>query len=278
MKKAITHQDDLLDILFQNRNKAYGAYDLRRTYVKRLSISLASMLLFILTFILLTNNYMKKNKPSVIKDNIIDLTIQPTTAAKKIVPPVIPPPIEKIKKEPVKLAITKFVTPKVGDDKLVKEVIKEQSELTNLRIGIRDQEGLKTSAVAPPVYITGEGGKEFVNIAASVTNKKIEEEIFPVVQVQATYPGDWENYLRRNLNADLPVENGAPTGTYKVTVSFVVAKDGKVSNVKALNNPGFGTAEEAVKVIKKSGDWTPGIQNNVKVNSYRKQSIVFIVQ
>lgn len=278
MKKAITHQDDLLDILFQNRNKAYGAYDLRRTYVKRLSISLASMLLFILTFILLTNNYMKKNKPSVIKDNIIDLTIQPTTAAKKIVPPVIPPPIEKIKTEPVKLAISKFVTPKVGDDKLVKEVIKEQSELTNLRIGIRDQEGLKTSAVAPPVYITGEGGKEFVNIAASVTNKKIEEEIFPVVQVQADYPGDWENYLRRNLNADLPVENGAPAGTYKVTVSFVVAKDGKVSNVKALNNPGFGTAEEAVKVIKKSGDWTPGIQNNVKVNSYRKQSIVFVVQ
>ncbi len=277
MEKIITQEYDVLDILFQNKNKAYGAYNLRRTYAKRLYISLFSMLLLISASIFITNN-IKKDKQAINRNTIIDLTIQPTSSAKKTAPPVIPPLVEKINKEPVKLAITKFITPKVAKDNLVKEVIKEQSELTNLRIGIKDQEGLKTNAVAPPVYVTGEGGKEFVNIAASVTNKKIEEEIFATIQVKAEYPGDWENYLRRNLNAELPVENGAPAGTYKVTVSFVVAKDGKVSEVKALNNPGFGTAEEAVRVIKKSGNWNPGIQNNIKVNSYRKQSIVFLVQ
>ena len=55
-------------------------------------------------------------------------------------------------------------------------------------------------------------------------------------------------------------------------------KEGKVTEVKALNDPGYGTAQEAVRAIKASGKWEPGIQNNQKVISRKKQSIVFQVQ
>lgn len=277
MEKAIILQSDILDILFNDKNKAYGAYELRKTYARRLVIAILAMCVFTLLVVLFTHYTTQKEYSSTTYvSEEINLTLSPPSNSIQTVKPL--PPIEKIKTEPVKLAITKFVTPKVAHDKLVSEVIKEQQELTNVRIGLENQEGLKTNAVAPPVYIKGEGGTKFEAIAASVTNKKVEEEIFPVVQVQASYDGNWENFLKRNLNADLPVENGAPAGTYKVTVSFIVAKDGKVSSVKALNNPGFGTAEEAVRVIKNSGDWNPGVQNNIHVNSYKKQTIVFVVE
>ncbi len=277
MEKAMILQSDILDIVFHDRNKAYGAYELRKTYNKRLVAAILAMSAFAFLIVLFTG-YATNQKHEHVLYVTDEINLSPVTPAKEVqtVKPL--PPIEKIKAEPVKLAITKFVTPKVANDKLVTEVIKEQNELSNVRIGLENQEGLITNAVAPPVYIKGEGGAKFEAIAASVTNKKVEEEIFPVVQVQASYDGDWENFLKRNLNADLPVENGAPAGTYKVTVSFVVAKNGKISNVKALNNPGFGAAEEAVRVIKNSGNWNPGIQNNIQVNSYKKQTIVFVVE
>jgi protein TonB len=49
--------------------------------------------------------------------------------------------------------------------------------------------------------------------------------------------------LERTLNRDLPVENGAPAGKYSVVISFVVARDGSISDVKSENDPGYGTKD-----------------------------------
>ena len=110
-----------------------------------------------------------------------------------------------------------------------------------------------------------------------------EEEtnkIFTSVQIQSTFPGGseaWVKFLSRTLNRDLPVENGAPAGRYAVTVSFVVARDGSISDVKAENDPGYGTAAEAVRVIKKGPNWTPAQQNGRNVIYRHRQAIVFQV-
>jgi protein TonB len=79
------------------------------------------------------------------------------------------------------------------------------------------------------------------------------------------------------LNRDLPVENGAPAGRYPVTVSFVVARDGSISDVKAENDPGYGTAAEAVRVIQKGPNWIPAEQNGKKVIYRHRQTISFMV-
>lgn len=107
-----------------------------------------------------------------------------------------------------------------------------------------------------------------------------DDIIFTSVQIPSTFPGGtdaWVKFLSINLNRDLPIENGAPAGIYKVIVSFVVSRDGSISNVRAENDPGYGTAAEAVRVIQKGPKWTPAEQNGLKVIYRHKQVIGFQV-
>jgi protein TonB len=101
-----------------------------------------------------------------------------------------------------------------------------------------------------------------------------------VVEIPAQFPGgkgEWQKYLERNLNSGLPVENGAPAGKYVVILSFIVDKNGFISNVHAENDPGYGTKEEAIRVVKKGPNWTAAIQNGRNVTYRHIQNIVFIV-
>ena len=81
----------------------------------------------------------------------------------------------------------------------------------------------------------------------------------------------------QDLRADVPVENGAPPGRLTVVVSFLVDKDGNISEVKAENDPGYGTADEAVRVIKRGPKWIPAVQNGRNVIYRQKQSVTFEV-
>jgi hypothetical protein len=118
-----------------------------------------------------------------------------------------------------------------------------------------------------------------MDVAASKGNTEEESNgIFTSVQTPSTFPGgpgEWNKFLFRNLNRDLPIENGAPAGIYKVIVSFIVARDGSISDVKADNDPGYGTAAEAVRVIQKGPNWTPAEQNGRKVKYRHRQVIGF---
>ncbi len=103
---------------------------------------------------------------------------------------------------------------------------------------------------------------------------------FSIVETRAEFPGGisgWTRYLERNLSRDLPVKNGAPAGMYTVYVTFIIDKQGKVNDVKALNNPGYGTAEEAVRVIRDGPNWIPAVQYGNKVIFRHKQGIRFVI-
>lgn len=111
----------------------------------------------------------------------------------------------------------------------------------------------------------------------SLTNLK---PVFTTAQQQPQFPGGndgWKTFLENNLDASLPAKNKAPKGIYTVTVSFLVDENGKVSDVKAVNDPGYGTAAEAVRVIAKGPNWVPAVQNNQKVVFEEKQNISFSV-
>jgi protein TonB len=60
-------------------------------------------------------------------------------------------------------------------------------------------------------------------------------------------------------------------------LSFVVTSTGEVRNVEALNDPGYGTAAEAVRIIEKGPKWIPAEQNGNKVNYFVTQTIVFAI-
>ena len=117
-------------------------------------------------------------------------------------------------------------------------------------------------------------------IQKNVDPTKNNDPIFYTAEKPAEFPGGpkgWTNYLMNNLDRDLPVKNKAVTGKYTIKLNFLVNKDGGVENVVAENNPGFGTAEEAIRVIEKGPKWIPAEQNGKKVNYLMKQVIVFNV-
>jgi protein TonB len=168
--------------------------------------------------------------------------------------------------------LAKFTPPKIVKDEEVKkeDEIKEQEKLEDVKISNIDQEGVKLDVTAPVEVSTGPVGPP----------EEETDKIFTSVQIQSTFPGGtdaWVKFLSRTLNRDLPVENGAPAGRYAVTVSFVVSRDGSISDVKAESDPGYGTAAEAVRVIKKGPKWTPAEQNGYKVIYRHRQAIVFQV-
>ena len=107
-----------------------------------------------------------------------------------------------------------------------------------------------------------------------------EGNVFEKVDVEATYPGGesaWRKYLEKNLNPNVPVENGAPIGIYTVIVQFIVDRTGTISDIKTLTNFGYGMEEEVVRIMKKSPMWIPAHQNNRLVKAYRKQPIIFVI-
>ncbi|PZP49731.1 MAG: hypothetical protein DI598_07150 [Pseudopedobacter saltans] len=90
-------------------------------------------------------------------------------------------------------------------------------------------------------------------------------------------PPAWKEFLIKNLK-DVAKQNKAPRDfIYKVRVSFTVDKDGTITDVRALDNPGYGTAEEAVRVVASSPKWQPAIQNNKPVIYRQRQMISFQV-
>jgi len=112
-------------------------------------------------------------------------------------------------------------------------------------------------------------------IAAGDTNSK---PFFTEAQIEPQFPGGieaWSNYLAKQLDASVLAKRNAPPGIYTVTLSFIVDENGNLSDIKALNDPGFGAAAEAVRVIKQGPKWLPAIQNGQKVAFASKQKIAF---
>ena len=103
-----------------------------------------------------------------------------------------------------------------------------------------------------------------------------EEQIFMVVEEMPVFPGGdtaLAGYLYKNIEYPVEaVENGIEG---KVYVSFMVAKDGKIKNVKVLRGIGFGCDEEALRVIRGMPDWKPGKQRGRPVKVQMNLPIVF---
>ena len=99
-------------------------------------------------------------------------------------------------------------------------------------------------------------------------------------QIPAEFPGgtsSWSKYLSNNLKGDIAFKKGAPIGRYTVVVSFTINENGKLTDIKAENDPGFGTKEEMIRVLSNSPDWIPAVQNGRNIKYSHKQSITFIV-
>ncbi len=266
---------DPLDVLFDHRNKEYGAYQLRKGYNKRFLISLSSVAL--ITGALFGADYISQHTVSRTRQamTVVDVQLEAVKEEKKTEP--LPPPPPPPKAAIQKVEITRFTPPKIVKDNEVKEEEKppEQEKLADTKIGAINQEGVKDEGVvAPP--ITGDGGKGIVEAPKS-RDAADYNQVFTKVEIESEYPGGapaWLRYLNKNFRYPDDAINNEIQGT--VTVEFIVDKEGGVSDVEAISGPELGgLREEAVRVIKQSGKWIPAIQNGRKVKSYKKQPVIF---
>ena len=99
-------------------------------------------------------------------------------------------------------------------------------------------------------------------------------------EIEAYFPGGLRNWVKavtRNFNKKVLINNKVPTGTYKVLVSFMVTQYGKISDIKANTNFGYGIEDEMIRAIKKCPKWIPATNCGKKINTYQQQPITIIV-
>ena len=265
---------DILDIIFDGKNKQYGAYELRKTYNKRLTKAIIITVALVLFAFLGTvfSNMLGRNSKEQIE--VLDTQMADVKKADAPPPPPPPPPPPKAPPPP-EINQVKFTPPKIVKDEEVKPDEKIQEIKEDQVISTKTVESdNKNQIVQAPVEDKG---------TKIVEAPKADEEdkIFTKVENEAQFPGGqqaWIRYLQKNLNANAPVDNGAPPGTYQVIVKFIVSKDGSISDVNAETKHGYGMEDEAVKIIKRGPKWTPALQNGRNVNAYRRQPITFIVE
>jgi len=266
---------DLLDLLFENRNKEYGAYELRKSYNKRITIAMLITLgIVVAAFLIAFLSSQLEDKQTAALD-IKEVELVNIKEEEPPAPEPPPPPPPKTEPPP-KVEMTKFTPPVIVKDEQVKkeDIPPEVEKLAETKIAVISQEGVKDVGIATPVVDEGRA------VVAAPKDETNYDQTFTKVEVEASFPGgegQWRKFLERNLNASAPVDNGAPPGSYTVQVQFIVDKEGNVSEVRALTNHGYGMEEEAVRVIKRGPKWTPAIQNGRQVKAYRKQPITFVV-
>ncbi|XOD69421.1 MAG: energy transducer TonB [Flavobacteriales bacterium AspAUS03] len=259
-------ESDFLDILFEKRNKSYGAYELRRKYARRLTYALLLSAILptlgVFFFLLFPNDKVyKKDKLKIKEIKLEDIKIDELKFIElPSSPPSLPP------KEIPKQALEKFTLPKVVSDHEVKpeDIPPKQEDLKNQPIGIQEVEGIKDADIPPlPPINTGQG---------VVQIHKVDNKSLTNVDIPAKYPGNWNSFLRDKLNYSEYAQEVGIQGS--VIVRFVVDIDGRVSDVRAISGP-KELREEAENAIKKSEKWIPAEQNGRLVKAYKKQMIIF---
>src|SRR5258705_1211944 len=239
---------NILDLIFDGRNKEYGAYELRITYPERIKKSIIVVFIIIaiaITGAALASSFKPNNDARIAYQEVTIHDIKADETKEE--------PIPEVKKpEPKPEVQTERLTQMtVVPDEQADDEIPTNDDLKDAKIDVEKKDGIKDEGLTEIKQLDKTG----------VIEEKIEKEpvIWTDVQVPAKYEGDWIKFLTRNLNGNTPVDNGAPVGRYNVMIQFVVDTEGNLSDIVALTSFGYGMEQEAIRVLKKAKGWKPGI-------------------
>ena len=239
-----------LEIVFEGRNKSYGAYDLRKSVTKN---SIKAFIIGTIIFAVLVSI------PTLMR--MIPDAQEDTTLDQKIITAKMPPKKEKPKEN---LPPPPPPPPKVDQVKFVKPVVAKADEVVEEIVVIKDLKdkniGKETIKGDPDAELTVE--PVGTGVAAVVEE---DNSVYNVagIEVKPDFPGGLEKfYAFVGKNYQAPEEEGLKG---KVYVTFVVEKDGSLTDIKVVRDIGYGTGKEALRVLNKCPRWTPGEQNGKKV-------------
>ena len=265
-----------VDLVFEGKNHSYGAYQLRKNTGKRNVMAILVMFAIgvaIAAFVAIkgvVENAMKQ-------DVAIEADVELAKLAEKKEAKVEKkeePKIEKVEVEKVKSSV-KFVPPVIKKDSEVKpeEELKSQEELnkTNTAIGAFDVKGNDEAA--------GEVLKAKEVIAQPEPPKEEETKVFDVVEQMPSFPGGNSalmQYLSSNIKYPVVAEENGVQG--RVVCTFVVERDGSITDVRVIRSVDPSLDKEAVRVVKSMPKWIPGKQNGSAVRVKYTVPVTFRLQ
>ncbi len=259
MKKQ--HVETLEEMVFKNRNKSYGAYFLRNKYRKHVTISLFITLFFLCSALSypLISSYLNKGKtwatggPQGWEPIPPPVTDQPP-------PPPPPPPPPAPDPERAKFTAPKIVESDSTDDNFGRQDILAQQASSQ----IQPDDGQVVPTDNPPPQ--------------TIETPRLEPPI-AIVQIMPQFPGgdqEMYKYLRDHLHYPEDAKSMGISGV--VYLTFVVEKNGSISNLSVLRGIGGGCDEEASRVVSSMPQWNPGKQNGMAVRVQFNLPIKFTLQ
>ena len=256
MSKLSIYETGWIDLVFQDRNKKYGAYQLRQDSAKTSFLALFSGVLFLFGAMTIPKilNYINPDVPiTLTTPEIIDKIVQLSNVKPnepiplQAIPKVKSSPITKIVKT-LKLRNPIIVQATIATPDITKNIDYASSPasatdgtgITGVNPSPSDANG---ASISPPVTVDNSN-----TIVNSVALDKLPE-----------FPGGinkFYSYVGNNFEKP-EIEN---TSTMRIFVSFVIEKDGRMSDIKVLKDPGYGLGKEAIRVLKSlRTKWTPGM-------------------
>jgi protein TonB len=239
------------ELVFEDKNKTYGAYQLRRNHNRNVAVALlitGAAFIFAVSLPAIIDWIKNVQEEVVVPVDItpIDLTAPPPLDETEPPPPPPPPP-------PV-METVKFTPPVVTDEEVVEDPPPVQTEETP-QISTVTQEGTSDEIIIPE-----ETGPAVV--------EPVIEAPLTIVEQMPTFPGgevEMMKYIQRNVQYPQVEKEAGISGTCYVT--FVVEKDGNITDVKVLRgvSGGPGCDKEALRVVKSMPNWKPGKQNGREV-------------
>lgn len=263
------------DIVFENKNKAYGAYDLRKKYDDNMAKGMLAGLLTITLLIVIPSLIKYFKGEEIVIKTPMELLEEVTLVETYYEPEEVKPKLETPKTAAATVATVKNVSLDVRRDEEVKieEIIPANKDLTDKIISTVNTEGSLTKLELPPLVLnpidkpgTGSGN------SGEVDNGKPHS----FVQHKPEFPGGNEallKYLYTHIKyPEMAIENRIEG---MVVLKFTVTKNGEIDNIKVIRELGGGCEKEAIRVVSNMPKWKPGIHNEKAVNCYFTLPIKF---
>lgn len=275
MSKVDLIDSGWVDLVFEGRNQAYGAYKLRKNTGKRnmlaiiIVIALAILGIAAINLIAFINSQQKVEVTTDVELSQLAQKKEAKVEKKAPVKVEEQKPIEKVKSS------VKFVPPVIKKDNEVKpeEEMKSQDDLnkTKTAIGSFDVKGNDDAA--------GEVLKAKEVIAQPEPPKEEETKVFDVVEQMPQFPGGPSalfEYLSKNIKYPVVAEENGVQG--RVIVTFVVERDGSITDVKVVKSVDSSLDKEAQRVVRNMPHWIPGKQNGSAVRVKYTVPVTFRLQ
>ena len=281
MAKIDLYDPKWVDLVFAGKNQGYGAYKLRKgtsgRNIKALVILIIAAALVggFLAWKVIEQKNAEQQQAYMEAMQLAQLQQEAKKQEKKKQEQV-KPKVEPKKEIPVARETQKFVAPVIQKDELVKESnqMKQMDQLdAKIAVGTETHEGAKDRTI--------EAVRNDIAVATPppAPKEEVTQKVFDVVEVMPSFPGG-QGALIQYLNSHVkyPVvaqENGIQG---RVTISFVVERDGSITDVKVARSVDPSLDKEAARVVSSMPRWTPGKQNGSAVRVKFNVPVVFKLQ